>query len=250
MTRLPVIGVTACSYQIGPHAVQMNDDKNAQAIATSARGLPLLLPQFPDLLDVADIIATLDGLFFTGSPSNIHPRHYNGPPSPPETPHDDARDRLTLALWRAAVDAGLPVLGVCRGFQELNVAFGGTIDQQLDAYEIKHEPPSDAPLDSQYARSHKVTVLPGGVLAQLGLRGALKVNSVHGQGIAKIGPGLRVEAVAEDGLVEALSVEGSPAFALGVQWHPEWHVTSSPDYEIVFKAFGDACRQRAAQRNG
>lgn len=245
MSRLPRIGITACSWQIGPHAVQINDDKYAQAVAAAAEGLPLILPMFPELLDPTAIIEGLDGLLFTGAPSNIEPHHYGGPPSPAGTPHDRARDHVTLPLWRAAVEAGLPVLGVCRGLQEMNVAFGGSLHQQLDGTGINHQPPDEAPIEAQYARTHFVTVQPGGMLSRLGLASRLEVNSVHAQGIARVGRGLRVEAVAEDGLVEGLSVVGSEAFALGVQWHPEWQVMSNPDYLAILRAFGDACRKRA-----
>jgi putative glutamine amidotransferase len=136
-------------------------------------------------------------------------------------------------------------LGICRGFQEMNVAFGGTLHQQLDGPGAEHEPPSNEPVQQQYARNHALTVRPGGMLARLGLKDVIEVNSVHGQGIARVGQGLRVEAVAEDGLVEGLSVEGSRAFALGVQWHPEWEVMEHPDYRAIFRAFGEACRARA-----
>jgi putative glutamine amidotransferase len=248
MSRLPVIAVTASCWKIGPHAVQMNDDKNSRAVASAAGGLPLILPMFPDLLDPEQIVASVDGLLFTGAPSNIEPFHYGGPPSPPGTEHDPARDHLTLPLLRVAIAAGLPVLGLCRGVQELNVAFGGTLHQQLDEPGPEHEPPSDESIEEQYAKTHDVTVQPGGVLAGLGLEGVIKVNSVHAQGIARVAEGLRVEAVAEDGLIEALSVEGSKGFALGVQWHPEWQVMSHPDYLKIFQAFGDACRLYAEQR--
>ncbi|MDO7895922.1 gamma-glutamyl-gamma-aminobutyrate hydrolase family protein [Pseudomonas citrulli] len=244
-TPLPRIGIIACSWQIGPHAVQISNDKYAQAVASAAKGLPLIVPVFPQWLGLAEIIEGLDGLLFTGSPSNIEPHHYGGPPSPPRTPHDPARDHLALPLWRAAVEAGVPVLGICRGFQEMNVAFGGSLHQCLDGPGAEHEPPSNEPVEDQYARTHAMTVQPGGVLSRLGLSGAIEVNSVHGQGIDRVGPGLRIEAVAEDGLVEGLSVEGSKTFALGVQWHPEWQVTSNPDYLAIFRAFGEACRARA-----
>ncbi|VEF11107.1 gamma-glutamyl-gamma-aminobutyrate hydrolase [Pseudomonas fluorescens] len=249
MSPLPIIGVTASSWKIGPHAVQINDDKNSRAVISAAKGLPLILPMFPDLLEPAQIIASVDGLLFTGAPSNIEPSHYGGPPSPPGTQHDPARDQLTLPLWREAIAAGLPVLGLCRGVQELNVAFGGTLHQQLDEAGAEHEAPDDEAIEEQYARTHDVTVQPGGVLEELGLSGVIKVNSVHAQGIARVADNLRIEAIAQDGLIEALSVPGSKGFALGVQWHPEWQVMSHADYLKIFQAFGEACRVRAEQRS-
>lgn len=248
MARLPIIGVTACSYTVGPHAVQLNDDKNARAVITAAQGLPLILPMFPELLNIPDILDAVDGLLFTGSPSNIEPHHYDGPPCPPGTQLDAARDHLTLRLWPAAVEAGVPVLGVCRGFQEMNVAYGGTLVQQLHQPGVEHEPPSNEPIENQYAPAHQLTVRPGGLLEGLGFPEVIEVNSVHGQGIERVGNGLRIEAVARDGLVEALSVQGSRSFALGVQWHPEWQVMFYPHYLAIFKAFGMACQARAAQR--
>ena len=251
MSRLPTIGVTACTKQIGLHPYHITGDKYVRAVAVAAKGLPLILPPLAQLIDPNDILDSLDGLLFTGSPSNIEPHLYNGPASAPGTLHDSARDSTTLPLIRAALAAGVPVLGICRGFQELNVALGGSLHQKLHEVEgfIEHREDPDAPVDVQYAPSHAMHVKPGGVLAGLGLPAEFEVNSIHTQGIERIAPGLRVEALAPDGLIEAVSVEGGKAFALAVQWHPEWQVSSNPIYLAIFQAFGDACRKRATQRD-
>ncbi|EJN27052.1 putative glutamine amidotransferase [Pseudomonas sp. GM79] len=251
MSRLPLIGVTACSKQIGLHAYHISGDKYVRAVASAAKGLPLILPSLADLLVPSEILDALDGILFTGSPSNIEPFHYNGPASAPGTAHDSARDATTLPLIRAAVEAGVPVLGICRGFQEMNVAFGGSLHQKVHEAGpfMDHREDDSLPLDGQYAPSHPVHVQPGGVLAGLGLASEIQVNSIHGQGIERLAPGLRVEAVAPDGLIEAVSVIEGKAFALGVQWHPEWQVSLNPDYLAIFQAFGDACRKYALQRD-
>jgi putative glutamine amidotransferase len=251
MSRLPLIGVTACSKQVGLHANHIIGDKYVRAVATAAKGLPLILPSMADVLDPTDIIDGLDGVLFTGSPSNIEPRHYGGPASAPGTAHDPERDHTTLPLIRAAVAAGLPVLGICRGFQELNVAFGGSLHQKVHETGtfMDHREPSNEPVEVQYAPRHALHVEPGGVLAGLGLPAQIEVNSIHGQGIDRLAPGLRVEARAPDGLIEAISVQGGKSFVLGVQWHPEWQVLANPHYLAIFQAFGDACRRRARQRH-
>ncbi|KAB0504269.1 gamma-glutamyl-gamma-aminobutyrate hydrolase family protein [Pseudomonas lini] len=251
MSRLPLIGVTACSKQIGLHAYHISGDKYVRAVASAAKGLPLILPSLADLQTSSDILDALDGILFTGSPSNIEPFHYNGPASAPGTAHDSARDATTLPLIRAAVEAGVPVLGICRGFQEMNVAFGGSLHQKVHEAGpfMDHREDDSLPLEGQYAPSHPVHVQPGGVLAGLGLASEIQVNSIHGQGIERLAPGLRVEAVAPDGLIEAVSIIEGKAFALGVQWHPEWQVSFNPDYLAIFQAFGDACRKHALQRD-
>jgi putative glutamine amidotransferase len=257
MSRLPLIGVTACTQQIGSHGYHISGDKYARAVAVAAQGLPLILPSLGELIAPADILSAVDGLLFTGSPSNVEPYHYHGFASAPGTAHDPARDATTLPLIRAAVAAGVPVLGICRGFQELNVAFGGTLHQQVHETGtfMDHREPDNEPVEIQYAPSHSMHIHPGGVLAGLGFAEEIRVNSIHGQGIERLAPGLRIEATAPDGLIEAISVPaGAPfasagAFALGVQWHPEWHVTCNPDYLSIFQAFGDACRKRATQRD-
>jgi putative glutamine amidotransferase len=257
MSRLPLIGVTACTQQIGPHAYHVGGDKYIRAVAVAAKGLPLILPSLAQLIVPADILSVVDGLLFTGSPSNVEPFHYRGPASAPGTAHDPARDHTTLPLIRAAVAAGVPVLGICRGFQEMNVAFGGSLHQKVHETGtfMDHREPGNEPVEIQSAPSHPMHIHPGGVLAGLGLPEKISVNSIHGQGIERLAPGLRIEATAPDGLIEAISVPpGSPfacadTFALGVQWHPEWQVMQNPDYLSIFQAFGDACRKRALQRD-
>lgn len=250
MSRLPLIGVTACTKLVGVHLHHIVGDKYVRAVAVGAGGLPLIVPALGELLDQATLLDSLDGLLFTGSPSNVEPHHYSGPASLAGTAHDPQRDRTTLPLIRQAVAAGLPVLGICRGFQEINVAFGGTLHQRVHevAGLMDHREPEDQPLEVQYAPRHLLQVQPGGVLAGLGLPREIQVNSIHGQGVDRLAPGLRVEALAPDGLVEAFSVEGAQSFALGVQWHPEWQVGSNPNYLAIFQAFGEACRKRAGQR--
>ncbi|MBK5398736.1 gamma-glutamyl-gamma-aminobutyrate hydrolase family protein [Pseudomonas sp. TH39(2020)] len=251
MSRLPLIGVTACSKQIGLHAYHISGDKYVRAVASASKGLPVILPSLADLLAPSDILDGLDGILFTGSPSNIEPFHYSGPASAPGTAHDSARDATTLPLIRAAVAAGIPVLGICRGFQEMNVAFGGSLHQKVHEAGpfMDHREDDSLPLEGQYAPSHPVHIQPGGVLAGLGLASEIQVNSIHGQGVERLAPGLCVEALAPDGLIEAVSVPQGKGFALGVQWHPEWQVSSNPDYLAIFQAFGDACRKYALQRD-
>ncbi|MDX5372899.1 MAG: gamma-glutamyl-gamma-aminobutyrate hydrolase family protein [Pseudomonadaceae bacterium] len=250
MSRLPIIGVTACTKQVGLHPNHIVGDKYVRAVAVGAGGLPLVIPALGELIDQDTLLASLDGLLFTGSPSNVEPHHYSGPASVPGTQHDSARDATTLPLIRKAIDAGVPLLGICRGFQEINVAFGGSLHQRVQevAGMMDHREPADEPVEVQYAPRHAVRVQPGGVLAGLGLPSEIQVNSIHGQGVQRLAPGLRVEALAPDGLIEAFSVEGAPSFALGVQWHPEWQVGSNPNYLAIFQAFGEACRKRARQR--
>ncbi|MGC5700714.1 gamma-glutamyl-gamma-aminobutyrate hydrolase family protein [Pseudomonas sp. NFXW11] len=250
MAFKPLIGVTACVKEIGLRPYHVSGDKYLRAVSVAAEGLPLIIPSLADLLDIDELLHNLDGLLFTGSPSNVEPFHYQGTPSEPGTAHDPQRDATTLPLVRAAVNAGVPVLGICRGFQEMNVAFGGSLHQkvhELPGY-MDHREADDPRVEVQYAPAHPVAIQPGGVFAAMGLAGEIQVNSIHSQGIDRLAPGLRVEAVAPDGLIEAVSVDYSLAFAFGVQWHPEWQVLSNPAYLRIFQAFGDACRQRAAQR--
>ena len=236
---------------VGPHPFHMVGEKYAAAVTQAAGGLPLLIPVLPDPLAQADILDTLDGLLFPGSPSNIEPHHYDEGPSAPGTLHDPERDATTLPLVRAAIEGGVPLLGVCRGFQEINVALGGSLWQHVEEVPgmRDHREDKSQPLEVQYGPAHEVELVPGGLLQRLaGGASRVAVNSLHGQGVKRLAPGLRVEARAPDGLVEAFAPEAAGAFALAVQWHPEWRATENAFSSALFAAFGDAARERAARR--
>ena len=249
MDILPTIGVSACRKFISPHPFHAVGEKYLAAISLASRGLPLMIPALGDALGPDRILARLDGLFLTGSPSNVEPHHYRAARIDPGIEHDPQRDATTLPLIRRAVESGVPLLAVCRGYQEMNVAFGGTLHQKVQevAGLMDHREDKSQPLATQYAPVHSVRLEPDGFLARL-TRAApvLEVNSLHAQGVERLGAGLRVEATAPDGLIEAFRVEHAPAFACGVQWHPEWKVLDNPFSRALFEAFGDACRARAA----
>lgn len=247
VARNPLIGISCCTDQLGLHPFHIVGEKYILGVVDGAGGLPLLIPALGSELDFDQLLDTLDGILFTGSPSNVEPHHYEGRPSAEGTKHDAKRDATTLPLIKAAVDRGVPVLGVCRGFQEMNVAFGGTLHQRLHEVGgyIEHRENKDQPVEQQYGLSHEVHIEPGGLLYELSGRGSAQVNSLHTQGVDQLAPGLRPEATAPDGLIEAFSVSQAPNFALGVQWHPEWKVKDNAFYLSIFKAFGDACRTRS-----
>jgi putative glutamine amidotransferase len=229
---------------LGAHPFHVQGEKYLAAVAEGAEAFPVGIPVLADGLDVLDVLGAVDGLLLTGSPSNVEPARYGGSPSVPGTLHDPHRDGPALALIPAAVRAGLPLLAICRGFQELNVAFGGSLHQAVHDQPglADHREDKTASLDDQYGPAHPVRFTPGGLLARLTGRGGDTVNSLHAQGIERLGGGLRPEAMAPDGLVEAVTVADAPGFVLGVQWHPEWRVLDNPVSLAIFRAFGDACR--------
>ena len=225
-------------------------DQYLRAVLDGAGGLPLLIPALGGPLEAGELAARLDGLLITGSPSNILPDHYGGEPSEPGTLHDPDRDATTLPLIRAALAAGVPLFGICRGLQELNVALGGTLHQRVHELPGKHDHRWDDadPLEKQYGPAHPVRVCPGGVLERALGAGEITVNSLHWQGIDQLAAGLRVEAEAPDGLIEAVSVRDAATFALAVQWHPEWRFAENPASQALLGAFGAAARARAGGR--
>ena len=250
MNTRPLIGIPADRRVLDPHPWHMVGEKYALAIRDAANGLPFLIPAFGKSIDAGEVISRVDGIVLTGSPSNIEPHHYGGEKSRPGTLHDPDRDATTLQLIDRALGAGVPLFAICRGFQELNVALGGTLHQHVGeqpGYHNHREDP-DALLSAQYGPSHEVHLVEGGMLRQLIDTSSVFVNSLHAQGVAKLANGVTVEAVADDGLIEAFVVDDCPGFALAVQWHPEWEVTQNEFSMAMFGAFGDACREYANSR--
>lgn len=246
----PLVGVPADRRIVDPHPFHMVGEKYLDALIKGSEALPLITPVMPGDVDIDALLQQFDGIFLTGSYSNVEPHHYNGSPSEDGTLHDPHRDAVTLPLAKRALETGVPLLAVCRGFQELNVALGGTLHQKV--HEVagyhNHLENKDDPLDKQYGPSHPVNLADGGLLRQLAGSDTVMVNSLHAQGVAKLAPGVSVEAVADDGLIEAFQIDNGPAFALAVQWHPEWRVMENDFSRAIFKAFGDACRVRASRR--
>jgi putative glutamine amidotransferase len=225
-------------------------EKYVTAVTDAAGALPLLIPALGERLDVDHLLAQLDGVVLTGSPSNIEPHHYAGGPEPADNRTDPARDATTLPLIRRAVDLGVPLLGLCRGAQELNVAFGGTLHQELHRVDgrLDHRSDKSKSPEARYEPRHHVRLTPGGVLARLLGCETVETNSLHGQGIDRVAAALAVEAVAEDGTVEAVRVAEARRFALAVQWHPEFHPLTNRSSTLLFRAFAEATRARARER--
>lgn len=245
----PVVLIPACNEEVREHPFHIAGKKYIDAVRL-AGCLPLIVPSATES-ELDELMALADGVFLTGSPSNVHPSHFDEAVHDPELPLDPTRDAWTLPLIRRAVSIGMPLFAVCRGFQETNVALGGSLHQAVQELEGKldHRAPKGRPPEESYADQHEVKVLPGGRLNNLLSQDRLSVNSLHGQGVKELAPGLRIEAMAPDGLVEAFSVEKSAGFTLCVQWHPEWRAEHNPASMAMLKAFGQACAvyQRAHQ---
>ncbi len=246
MLRKPLVGIIADRRQLGNHAFHCVGEKYITAVSDGAGAYATILPALMDRVPIEDTLSHFDGLLFTGSPSMVGAEHYGGAAQPEGTWLDPYRDATALPLIRAAVDAGVPVFGICRGFQEMNVAFGGSLLQaiQTDPSKLDHREDDSEPLDVQYAPAHEVELVEGGLLRGIARTKRVLVNSLHQQGVDRLGKGLRVEARAPDGLIEAFRVADAKSFALAVQWHPEWRFAENSMSAALFAAFGDACRQR------
>lgn len=245
LPRKPVVLVPACNKPLGEHPFHMAGKKYVDAVRL-AGCTPLIVPTAqPEEIDA--LLDLADGVLLTGSKSNVHPSHFDEDVLDPALPLDPERDAWTLPLIRATIARGMPLFGICRGAQEANVAFGGSLHQAVQASVgplgpfADHRAP-DGPADEQYGPAHPVDVVPGGRLAEILHLNRFDVNSLHGQAVKTLAPGLRVEARAPDGLVEAFSVAEAKGFNLCLQWHPEWQAASNPVSMALLQAFGAACR--------
>ena len=249
---MPIVGVS-CNLKVdGRFRHHTTGEGNAVAVLDAARALPLLIPALGGRLDPDTVLDAVDGIMLTGGVSNIEPHHYGQEPAPGEDVRDPGRDVLCFALVRGAVRRGVPLLGVCRGIQEMNVALGGTLHQRLHEVPGRrdHRRNREIAFEDSIAPRDRLRLTPGGRLATwLGAEEAV-VNSLHGQGIDRLAPTLAVEALAEDGTIEAVSVQDAPAFAVGVQWHVEIEALEHPLNRAILEAFGDAVHRRAMRRRG
>jgi len=251
MTR-PVIGILGNSYLINDqYPAHAAGEMNAQALVSVSGGLPLIIPSDPDLVSVEELMTVCDGFLLTGGRPNVHPEEYGEDPTEAHGDFDRARDRVALPLVRACVASGLPFLAICRGFQEVNVAMGGTLYPEIRDLPGRdnHRMPPDGTLAEKFALRHPVTFSDGGPFHRLMGAREVMTNTLHGQGINQAGERIVVDGHAPDGTPEAVYVAGAPGFTLSVQWHPEWNAADDPVSRPLFAAFGEAAADWKAGRN-
>jgi putative glutamine amidotransferase len=241
----PVLGIICCNREIAGQDSQSVMTRYILSALTYSDAAGLLIPALPDLMDAREVAPRLDGLLLTGTPSNVDPKRYGDLADDAPGPFDPARDEMTSRLIESMLNLAKPVFGICRGFQELNVAFGGTLRRDMAEHPdlIPHHAPSDASFDDYFNHIHPVTLKAGGVLRGAYQRDAIDVVSVHYQGVDKLGAGLKVEATAPDGVIEAVSAQVNGAPILAVQWHPEWRAAENPQSQVFFKLLGRALRR-------
>src|SRR5437764_7146430 len=248
MTK-PVVGVIGNAHRVeNRFSTQMVGERNLRAIADITGALPLMFAGSPEITDIDTLLATVDGILLTGARANVHPTRFGIEADPRHEPYDHDRDALALALVQTCVARGVPLFGICRGFQEMSVAFGcslhpeirelpGRMNHRMPRLESGEIHPDPAVI---FADRHDVSLVPGGAFARLFGRDTIRVNSLHGQGILEPGKRVVVEGVAEDGTIEAIRIADAPGFALGVQWHAEYDPQRNPINPALFQAFGEA----------
>lgn len=249
--RKPVVGIIGNHYLLHDRFdIQMTGMNNIQAVNDVCDALPLMFAGNPDVTDMAALFDTVDGILLTGARANVHPDNFNTNPHESYEPYDRERDESALELVRACVDRSIPLLGICRGFQEMNVAYGGTLHPEIRDVpgRMNHRMPRlengdiHPDLDVIFADRHEVALTSGGAFEQLYGCSTIRVNSLHGQAILEPGARVVVEGVAEDSTVEAIRIEEASGFALGVQWHAEHNCANNATNRVVFEAFGSAVR--------
>lgn len=245
----PLVGISCCTKLFGAFGMNNHAASDTYVRATDqvVGGVPVLLPANGHQADIASLLARLDGIILTGSRSNVEPALYDGPPHAEGTPEDHLRDAVTLPLIRAAVAQGVPVLAICRGLQEFNVAMGGSLHQRLQDLpgRMDHSTPMQPNPRIRQGKAHSLRIAPGSWLHRVAGASEIAVNSLHNQGIDRLAPGLVAEAVAPDGTIEAIRAAQAPGFAIGVQWHPEYDFETDVVSAAIFAAFGRAVAARA-----
>ncbi len=248
--RPPVVGIIGNKGVLGTsYPVHTAGTMNSCAVANVARCVPLIVPTDPQMVRLDDLLEVCDGFLLTGGRPNVYPSEYGVEATEKHGPFDRDRDAITLPLIRACVQRGQPFLGICRGFQEVNVAMGGTLHPEIRELpgRMNHRMPPDASLAESFALRHRVRLTPGGRFAQIFGAAEVRTNTLHGQGICQPGPRIVIDGRAEDGTPEAIFVRDAPGFTLAVQWHPEWNAAHDPVSRPLFEAFGDAVRGWAAR---
>ncbi|MFZ2100295.1 MAG: gamma-glutamyl-gamma-aminobutyrate hydrolase family protein [Oricola sp.] len=257
MTR-PVIGVIGNVYSVeNRFSVQMAGENNMRAIVDVAGATPVIFAGNPHLTDIDDLLSVVDGVLLTGARANVHPSRFNVDPHPKHEPYDESRDAIALPLIDACIERGVPLFGICRGFQEMAVAGGSTLHPEIRELpgRMNHRMPrlenGEIHPDPEviFAERHEVRLIPDGAFARIFGRDLIRVNSLHGQGIMTVGDRIVIEGVAEDSTIEAIRVKDARGFALGVQWHAEYDPATNPVNGALFKAFGDAVRAYRAARH-
>ena len=250
---IPFVGVAATYSTDNPRRFPLHtaSDKYLRSVIDGAGAIPVSIPALGSAIDVKKLVENLDGVLLPGGRANIEPRHYGGPPFPDDEIIDPGRDATVLPLVRACVDRGVPVFGICRGIQEINVALGGSLHYRIHLLPGKEDHRMRRDLDTieeRMALRHSISLTPGGFLEGLVNRSEVMVNSLHGQGIDQAANGLEIEAVSPDGVIEAVRLTGAKSFTVGVQWHAEWGLEEHELSKQLFKKFGEAAREHARTR--
>jgi putative glutamine amidotransferase len=252
-SKRPVVGVIGSAHMVdGKFAAQRVGERPLRAVAETAGALPLIFAGSPEITDIGALLDTVDGIVLTGARANVHPSYFGRDEDPAYEPYDQPRDALALALIKTCVERGVPLFGICRGFQEMNVTYGGTLHPEIRDLpgRMNHRAPRlpngefHPDVEVVFADRHDVRLTPGGVFAKLLGAETIRVNSLHGQGILELGQRIVVEGVADDGTIEAIRVADAPGFALGVQWHAEHEAEGNPVNRKLFEAFGAALVKR------